>query len=291
MTSVMITINTTVDTDAADDNAVISVKISYLVFMLSLSLFTIVGNILIIIAFWKVPSLREKPSELLILNLSFVDLCTGFMLLYLCPVFIFDSYYPLGEIGCRFSSIFFNVTVSASVFTLVAISTDRFLLVLIAYPKYLKWQSTPRIRLAIVMCWAFAVLFNIIEQSLWNVAKTLNTRAAEIDFDKVCLSPPRRLSEYSLYAFFGVYLSPVLIVCVLSSAFFVLLWRRIQRSNRVDTTTQSTIAETQQDPSQVNDTNGTDSQPSTRKRNSRYTKPALSLIVLVSAMGLLYASL
>ena len=287
--------NTTSDlmTNVTDDDTGISYTINYYFafFIPVLSLLIITGNILIIVAFWKLPSLREKPSEYLILNLSFVDLCTGFTLLYISPLFIVSGYNPLGEIGCRFANASFNITVSASVFTLIAISTDRFLLVLIAYPKYLKWQSTFRIRLTIITCWTLAFLLSAIEHSIWNVAKTLSERAADIDFKIVCLSPPRRLQAYSLYGFFGVYLGPVLIVCILSSAFFFLLWRRIQMNNRIGAasfSTQSTSLQDRQiEPSQ-NRFNGTD-QPANQpkeKRNSRYTKPALSLVVLVSAMAL-----
>ena len=285
--------NTTADliTNATNDDTGISYTINYYfaVFIPLLSLLIITGNILIMVAFWKLPSIRDKPSEYLILNLSFVDLCTGFTLLYISPLFIYSGYNPLGELGCRFANASFNITVSASVFTLIAISTDRFLLVLIAYPKYLKWQSTFRIRLTIITCWFFAFLLSAIEHSIWNFAKTLSERAAGIDFKVVCLSPPRRLQAYSLYGFFGIYLGPVLIVCILSSAFLFLLWRRIQMNNRVGTAlaTQSTSMpqDRQNEPSEYRP-NGNDQPANQPRRNSRYTKPALSLTVLVSAMAL-----
>ena len=290
------------DTLGTEDKSerIVLINIGYAIFMPVLAILVIFGNVLIIYAFWKLPSLREKTSELLILNLSIVDLCTGVTLLYISPVFIIRGYNPLRELGCRLANFLFHFTVNAGSFTLVAISMDRLLLVLIDYPKYLKFQSHSRIRFTIALCWITAFAVCAMEHSIWNLAKTLNDSAANIDFNEICLSPPRRLRAFSLFAFIGLYLGPVALVCGLSMTFFVLLWRRIRRPNRVgmlseDAATDSSVhtnpttAEERVVPNV--EIQGVEPGPPMQRRQqrvqmNRYLKPAVSLTVLVVAMAL-----
>ena len=49
-----------------------------------LPLLTVVGNLGIIVAFWKEPSLKVKASDLLVLSLSVVDFLQGLVFL---PIF------------------------------------------------------------------------------------------------------------------------------------------------------------------------------------------------------------
>ncbi len=58
----------------------IEYHIFFLVLFAILILASAVLNIGTIVAFWRLPSLREKPSELLILNLACADLFTGLVI-------------------------------------------------------------------------------------------------------------------------------------------------------------------------------------------------------------------
>ncbi len=250
---------------------------------------TVAGNSATIIAFWKLPSLCEKPGETLILHLSITDLLTGLILI---PIFssnyITPGYWPFGEFGCRLvAGPIFNICVHTSIFLLLAISLDRFLLVYKEYPKYLKIQSRSRVKLTIIGCWMMGICSVIFEQSLWDVAKTLDEAAANIDFDAVCLSPSRRLKEFSLTFFLTLYFTPVLLVCVFSVAFLCLLRARLIKF-KVDITLRSVMDPSsnegrQEQPSRPGD-EGMVASARSRARN-RYIKPALSLTALVSSMA------
>ena len=262
---------------------VIEINIAYAIFIPLLSLFAIVGNLLIIVAFWRLPSLREKPSELLILNLSCIDLITGSVVLPLwAPNYITPGHWPFGEIGCMLAVIPVNITIHASLYTLIAISVDRFLLVLKEYPKYLKLQSRFRVRMTIAGCWVFAMLIWVIETAMWNYAKTLDQTASNIDFTKSCLSPPRRVQEYSLSIFLTLYFTPVITVCGLSIFFLYFLHRRLKKTKSPGTSQVSQVPSAQQ-ANQVQTTGSTQGSASTK---NRYIKPAVSMLILVFAMAI-----
>ena len=253
-----------------------TVSIFFAIFIPILSFVTIFGNTAIIVAFWKVPSLLEKPSELLILNLAFVDLATGLVTLPIwSPAYITPESWPFGEIGCRVLAAFNNITVHASLFAITTISVDRLLLVMMEYPRYLKLESKPRIHATITACWIFAFLTIVPQQALWDIAKEIDLSARNIDFDVLCLFPPRRLKVYSSTVFLTLYFVPVMLLCALSVAFLWFLRRRLRRNRQVEgQRLQDRFRSQQQQPG------------SPRSHQSRYTKPAASLIAVVSAMAI-----
>ena len=59
----------------------VDLNIGYAIFVPVLILTTTAMNIGTIAAFWKIPTLRDKPSELLILNLACSDLLTGLIVI------------------------------------------------------------------------------------------------------------------------------------------------------------------------------------------------------------------
>ena len=71
-TSEIVRINTTVQ-PTPDVEIEVDIDIGYAIFLPVLILTTTVMNIGTIVAFWRLPTLRDKPSELLILNLACSD--------------------------------------------------------------------------------------------------------------------------------------------------------------------------------------------------------------------------
>ncbi len=255
----------------------------------SICFLTVIGNLGTIYAFWRLPSLREKPSEFLILHLSFADLISGFLATsFFSPTYITPGQWPFGETGCRLVGVPFTLGTNTSLLLLLSISMDRFLLVFKEYPKYIKIQSKSRINMTIVCCWGIGVLSAVAEQIMWDLAKTIDSGAANIPFDVVCLSPPRRVQAFSLTLFLGLYFIPVMLVCGLSIAFLILLRARLIK-NKVGTT-QSTSHSTAPDNNSNNEQpsmNATGNHESKKFRaRNRYIKPALSLIALVSGMAI-----
>ncbi len=240
-----------------------SVNISYAIFVPILIFVITFANILIIAGFVKIPSLRaERPSEVLILNLAIVDLLTGLELSFASPSYVLFDMWPSGELGCRLGSGVFYICIHTSLATLVAISVDRFLLVYNEYPTYLLIQSKYRVRMTIAVCWAVGICSFVVEQSVWNYSKTINENARNIDFNRVCLVPPRRIYSYSLIVFLLLYITPTMVVTLSSIAFIHTLRKRLRSINAVQAVPRSTL----------------------RRQSHRYTKPAVSLVALVVSM-------
>ncbi len=255
-------------------------NVVYLTWIILIAVVAVIGNLLTIVAFVKESKLREKPSDFLILALACVDFFTGlFVLPLLSPLFVTPGHWPLGENGCRVLVTSSVWIITASLFLLIFISLDRFLLVYLDYSRYLNMQTKRVIYLFIALSFGIAIVAATLEQSMWYYGKSIDERGANINYDQVCLSPPRRVAAFSSAFFVLFYFVPVMIVCGLSIAFLGLLRRRIK--NKVGAVESSRV-------SSVQSSGGATEEGSQQHESSirnRYIKPALTLIALVTAMA------
>ena len=261
------------------------INVFFAIFIPTLCFLITIGNLGTIIAFWKLPSLRNKPSELLILSLSCADFITGFIVIpFFSPVYITPGYWPFKEITCMIFNFFMDLAVHASLFTLCMISIDRFLLVSKEYPQYMKIQTHFRIKASLLIGWTFSLLTGVAEVAMWETAKDLDYTASIIDYDKYCMSPPRRMKQFALTFFLSLYLFPVLLVCGLSTAFFCLLRKRFSKNRGLRAETQLTKAKyrcTNERSSSV-----VQQLCQQQTQGNRYIKPAITLLALVTVMAL-----
>ena len=290
------------------------VNIGYAIFIPVLILVIIVINLGTILAFWKEPSLRDNPSELLILNLAFADLLTGTTVLPLTsPLYIAPGVWPMGEIGCAIVMFFLNLSVSGSLFALTTISIDRFLLVYMEYRRYVKTMTRKRVHKVIAVGWMFTIFTIVIELSLWDKAKYIDETAKIINFRKVCLSPARRVEAFALSFFLTLFLLPVLVVCSLSLGFLHQLRLRLLKigeqcpamsRKKVGQPTSSTGDEMFNFTASATEMSDIDipseqnvqrvpKQPSVKQKSegrktvrNRYVKPGITLIGVVMAMAI-----
>ena len=263
----------------------VEVDVFFAFLLPTLGLIAILLNSATILAFWRLARLREKPSELLILNLSFSDLLTGLAVIPLwSPVYITPAHWPLGENGCRVAILFLNMGIHGSLFAVLSISIDRFMLISMEYPRYVYAMTRKRVKLVIAAIWLLGLVTVAIEMGLWDVAKVVDKDAATIDYTMYCLSPPRRLLAFSVTFFLCFYMLPVIIVCVLSIAFLYLLHKRIKRGeeHRLRSHSQrSSQMDIKIPPTQW----ANDNLIPRRQLRKRYIRPAFTLIALVSAMA------
>ncbi len=267
------------DSSAKDD--ISTTNIIYGVYTTLVSVFTITGNLLIILAFIWEHSLREKASNLFILALSSADLMYGvYMCVFSTPLAILRVF-PYGEIGCMLAVGLSNITYIYGNFLLVAISIDRVLLVSMDYSRYSTFQTKPRVKLTIFICFVSCVAITVFELCLWNYAKRVNIIARSLTFSHYCLSPPRRIKTFGLSYSLGFICGPVFLVAILSSAFFCLLYKRIKKNSKIGNDSSSSAN------SQPSANNSTDSNNdgSSSHGVKRYMKAAVTLSALVTSMG------
>ena len=258
----------------------IEVNWAYAVAIPMVCILTVIGNLGTMNAFRKLPELWEKPCEMLILSLSCADLMTGLLVLPPAPQWITPGYWPFGEIHCRIIIACSNISSMASILNICAISFDRFLLVYKEYPQYMKIQSKRRIRTKIAFIWLTPLIWVVIDQSLWDFAKTSDERASRIDFTQHCDDPPVYIPVVA-GVFYTIGFVPPIVLGGISTAFFYFLHKRLTKSwelraesqirNRL-TTVSSSVEPTRR--------------PMSREQRKQYIKPAIVLSVLVSAMAL-----
>ncbi len=284
--------------DEVEDMVLVSfeVNVLYAVFIPFLIFTATLMNLMTIAAFWKVPSLREEPSELLILNLACSDLLTGMTVLpMVAPLYITPGFWPMGEFGCAAVVFFMNLSISGSLFALTTISTDRFLLVYMEYPQYMKTVTRKRVYKIIALGWLFALLTVVIELSLWEKAKLIDITARSINFLRVCLSPARRVQAFALSFFLSLFFFPVLLVCGLSIAFLYYLRARLQKVRKThpascsDTSSQRSEVVPGAVAIQIPEENVESRSQGSNNRdvdvNKRYIKPGITLVGVVLAMA------
>ncbi len=261
------------------------INIFFAIFIPTLMLLIIGCNLATIIAFWKERSLREKPSDLLILGLSTADLGDGVHLFLLAPAYI-TGLWPFGEFGCRILLFTGGIFIFVSLLILMCISIDRLLLVSLHYSVYLKFQTKARVRITLLACWIIGGIPAIVEMVIWDIAKRIEPAAKFINFENVCLSPPRRIDAFASVVFVVFVFMPVIIVLCLSVAFLIFLRRRLRKRAQIG----NTIAAERSRSTQNNNHRSEHGESSTRSETdhshfkSRYLKPSLTLISLVIAM-------
>ena len=156
---------TTVGPDTLEDVTTDTIASIYLVIILVcicfIILVNIIGNTGTIAAFVKIRSLREKPSDLLILNLSIADLGLGLMQLYFLPALL--KVWPWGEAGCKLSHLLAITVVVCGIYTTVCTAMDIYLMISKECPVYMKMQTKTRMYFYIVVVWGCGFLNGAIE--------------------------------------------------------------------------------------------------------------------------------
>ncbi|XP_072039229.1 histamine H3 receptor-like [Amphiura filiformis] len=192
---------------------------------------TLLGNAGTIVAFYKVRSLREKPSDLFILSLSCADLIMGCVITFTVPTYAL-GYWVWGKTLCQLFATLANIAVIAGILNTLMICWDRYLLISKEYPKYVKMQSKHRVIGIITVVWAYSVVSGFIEWIVWDIVNIPET-VYEFDFTRECRSPPKHDFIYQTQAFTLNGFLPLLGIEGLSVAFVVLLRRKLHKRMQV----------------------------------------------------------
>lgn len=291
-------VNTTLEVifDVESGHAIPVITRTFATILIIVAPLTVLANIGTSLAFWREPSLRQKPSDLLLVSLTCCDLGMGAIVMPLSAMYGLGIH-VLDETGCRFLwNLPADMFTCVGTLTMMMISRDRYLLVASEYPKYLKIQTRKRITLEISIIWCFSIAVGVLDVSVWDFAKTISMEARLIDFNQYCLSPSKKADIFALPIYLLVVLFPTLAVVAFSVLFMKNLRHRLrQRVGPMMETEQSSAVESnnQHRPS-AGRNNANEVQvhhhhhhnTDARVKNRRYIKPAVTLGLLVAAMGL-----
>lgn len=131
------------------------------------SIVTVVGNIMVLVAFVMEKSLRQ-PSNYLIASLAVTDVLIGMFSMPLYTLYLLsDSYWPLGQWACDlWLSLDYTVCL-VSQYTVFLITLDRFCSVKIP-AKYRNWRTGAKIKIMIAATWLVPSLVFFISVIGWQ---------------------------------------------------------------------------------------------------------------------------
>ena len=107
----------------------IQIEIFISLFVWTVSLLTVTGNMLVFASFARDPELRSKSSNLFILNLSLADFIVGTNSLTVNNLWRYYGNWPFSQSFCKFWMIFDYTATVQSAYAMVLISLDRYLMV------------------------------------------------------------------------------------------------------------------------------------------------------------------
>ena len=116
------------------------------------SVLTVLGNILVILAFFLDRQIRQ-PTNYFILSLSVSDFLIGLLSMPILTIYIYAKEWPLNAIICDiWLSLDYTVCLT-SIYTVLFITIDRFCSVKMP-AKYRKWRTGRKINIMIAITWA-----------------------------------------------------------------------------------------------------------------------------------------
>ncbi|XP_072037145.1 melanopsin-like [Amphiura filiformis] len=262
------------------------------VVVIIIGILILISNMATIVAFLKVRGLRQKPSNLLILNLSCADFGVGLIQFYEIPLAA-NKPRPYDKFGCQLVVFLANMFVSAGMLTTVSISIDRFLLLSREYPKYLRIQSRKRIMCIIGGIWLYGILLGTIEVLLWDML-TPTALHDYFDYSQDCRSPPKHNLVFALVFFITAIFGPLLTIESFSLAFVVRLIQKL-RQPMVHPSSNANTSSQNENPSQ--NPNRSAAGPSSSSNvpmahrpeadaNKRYKKAAILLGAIVLTVNI-----
>uniref|UniRef100_A0A8C5I845 G-protein coupled receptors family 1 profile domain-containing protein n=1 Tax=Gouania willdenowi TaxID=441366 RepID=A0A8C5I845_GOUWI len=147
--------------------------VSMLIYVIlsSMSLLTMVMNLMIIISISHFKKLHS-PTNSLLLSLAVSDFLVGFLLVF--QIILIDGCWFLGDIMCGIYFVLDYIFTAASIGTMVLISVDRY--VAVCYPLHYPIKVTQyRVQVCVFLCWTISVFFhcmllmdNIQQPGLYN---------------------------------------------------------------------------------------------------------------------------
>ena len=128
--------------------------------------FTIIGNLMVMAAFYRDQRIKSKIANWYIFNLSVADFFVGSFSLSFDLHYLLKDWWVFGTTFCKIYLLVDYVVVTVPVFTIICISLDRYWLVTKKsnYPKY---ATKTKAAIFIVSMWTFLITFYGLVNYAW----------------------------------------------------------------------------------------------------------------------------
>ncbi|KAH8388603.1 hypothetical protein KR093_011145, partial [Drosophila rubida] len=202
-------------TSVQEGSESIELNIPYTVFEVLVAIFSIIGNLMVIIVFRRERKLRRRTNYYIV-SLAMADFLVGSLGV---PFAILASIgLPRNLHACLFTVSLLVVLCTISIFCLVAVSVDRYWAIL--YP--MAYSRNVRTRTAIVIisvCWVAGTIVGFLPLFGWH---------ADVRHDQECLFVEVMDYNYLVFLYFATIITPALLML----AFYTHIYRVIIRQVR-----------------------------------------------------------
>ncbi|XP_030844206.1 muscarinic acetylcholine receptor M3-like [Strongylocentrotus purpuratus] len=119
---------------------------------------TVIGNVFVVVAFFRDARIRSTAANFFILNLAITDLSVGTVVMTMNLADIIKDHWPFGETFCKLWSTFeFTLTLMSTI-TMLLISWDRYCLLTMGI-GYKTYQTQKRIGAVLSFFWMACLVF------------------------------------------------------------------------------------------------------------------------------------
>lgn len=187
-----------------------------------LTIGTILGNSLVILAVLQVYKLRT-PSNYLILSLAVSDFLVGLIVMPLAMLPEILQAWPLGVKACILYTTSDVLLCTASILTLMMISIDRYLIISKPF-KYQRYRTAKLMCLYITIAWSVSLLISVTPIFFNWLPET----GPDGNLCKV-----NQKMEYQMYATFGSFYVPIIVMFCVYGKIFYIAWRisKVEKKN------------------------------------------------------------
>ena len=247
-------------------------QISVGIIISAMIIFTLIGNLMVMGAFYRDRRINSKIANWYIVNMSVADFAVGCSSLILSIIWTLKGSWLFGEILCKIYLFVDYVTFTVPVCTIICISLDRYWLVTkkLNYPKY---ATKTKAVMFIVSMWTFCIVYYGIVTYAWI---SITGFEDIIDYSYNCELEATYNFPFQLFMIAFFFILPLLIIATLNLIIYLNIYRRSRgfvqtKPVAAQSGQELTSASTSPGQSNINETNLGSSNPDTEKGVSEST--------------------
>ncbi|XP_063970124.1 histamine H3 receptor-like [Lytechinus pictus] len=133
----------------------------------AIALITVIGNIFVVLAYFRDPKIRITVANIYILNMAISDFLVGAVIMSVNLAWVILDYWPFGEVFCKLWCIIDHTLSMVSIMTMLLISWDRYCL-LTKGVKYIRNRGHKRTTYTVVSLWIGLITVYSILAFTWS---------------------------------------------------------------------------------------------------------------------------
>ncbi|XP_072164871.1 histamine H3 receptor-like [Diadema setosum] len=182
---------------------------------------TIIGNLMVVLAYIRDRRIRQNMANVLIVNLAVADFLVGALIMSINIHWVLVGYWAFGEIFCKFWSSMDHILSMMSILSMLLISWDRYCLMTMGM-RYKTYQTKRRLGCHISLCWVICLSVYFGLMFGWTAV----TGRTDIDYSEECEPEFSVNLTATLIVLVLEFVVPVTILIFLNVAVYVNIKRR-----------------------------------------------------------------